>query len=66
LSGSEDHTVRLWDTDQLTCLKIFREHTAGIDLKRLVMLSPTLFASASHDITLKIWNIENEKSLKTL
>ena len=30
------------------------------------MLSPNTFASASHDITLKIWDIENLQSLKTL
>jgi WD40 repeat protein len=56
----------LWDTETLSCLRIFNEHKEGVDLKRLVTLSPQIFASASHDIQIKIWNIDNEKSILTI
>lgn len=69
LTGSQDRTVKRWDTGKLTPLKSSKPHAPKAiftrkahekDINALdVNSSSTLFASASQDRTVKIWSVED-------
>ena len=69
LTGSQDRTIKRWDTGKLTPLKsstphspkaIFTRKAHEKDINALdVNSSSTLFASASQDRTVKIWSTED-------
>jgi WD40 repeat protein/transcriptional regulator with XRE-family HTH domain len=56
-SGSEDQTIRLWDTGTGVCLAVLVGHTDWI---RSIAFSPDghLLASCSEDQTVRLWNVE--------
>ncbi|NJM61371.1 MAG: hypothetical protein HC849_16105 [Oscillatoriales cyanobacterium RU_3_3] len=64
-SGSDDGTVRLWDTDTGECLKILQEHT---DMVRTVAWSPNgqILASGSKDQTIRLWQADTGQCWKIL
>jgi U3 small nucleolar RNA-associated protein 13 len=69
LTGSQDRTIKRWDTGKLTPLKSSKPHAPKAvftrkahekDINALdVNSSSTLFASASQDRTVKIWSAED-------
>ena len=61
LSCSQDKECRLWRLSQGYCLKVFNDYNA--DILCLLSLSNKYFISAGNEI--KIWDIEEEKCLKT-
>ncbi|MDY6783241.1 MAG: NB-ARC domain-containing protein [Cyanobacteriota bacterium] len=76
LSGSADGTIRLWDIQSGKCDRLFEGHGAQVwavdvtsdfaiegDEKKGV---PYLLASASDDLTIKLWDIETGRCIRTL
>jgi WD40 repeat protein len=63
-SGSEDHTIRLWDIHQQSCQKTLTGHKG-----RLLALAHSpdaqLLLSGSSDRTAKLWDIQTEQCLHT-
>ena len=65
LSGSNDNTLKLWDTSQGTCLHTYRGHHDSI--YSVCLSRDAKFAlSGSYDKTLKLWDTQQEKCLLTL
>ncbi|MDJ0703798.1 MAG: pentapeptide repeat-containing protein, partial [Leptolyngbyaceae cyanobacterium MO_188.B28] len=64
-SGSDDQTVKIWDTSTGQCLSTLEEHGNCV---RSVAFSPDgkLLASGSEDRTIKIWDVQTGKCLRTL
>ncbi|MDM9381670.1 NB-ARC domain-containing protein [Chlorogloeopsis sp. ULAP01] len=78
-SGSEDQTVRLWDTETGQCVKTLQGHTATV---LTVVFAPhgdaiaiqhedslqsrQVLASGSEDETIKLWDVSTGECLKTL
>ena len=64
-SGSDDHTVRLWDVTSGQCLKILQGHTNGV---WSVAFSPDgqTLASGSQDETIKLWDVQTGECCKIL
>jgi WD40 repeat protein len=52
------HCIALWDISDYNCYKILYGHTTFIS--SLVNLSGNLFASGSHDATIRIWNTDED------
>lgn len=64
-SGSDDCTIRIWDSNTGECLKILQGHENWVlDVK--FSKDSTILASGSFDRTIKFWNIESGQCLKTL
>lgn len=64
-SGSDDHTVKLWDLRSGECLKTFCGHNSQI---WTVAWSPDgkTIASGSEDHTVKLWDVRTGECLRTL
>ncbi len=64
LSGSQDHTLRLWDTATGRLVRTF----AGQDTVNCVAFSPdgTRILSAADDRTVRLWDISTGKELSCL
>ena len=63
-SGSDDNTIKLWDSTTGTWTKTLTGHT-GI-VCSLVKLNENLIASGSDDKTIKLWDIKTGTCTKTL
>ena len=53
-SGSNDGTIRLWNTDDGVCEQLLTGHTSGV--RPLLQLKDGRICSASEDGTIKICN----------
>ena len=64
-SGSEDHTVKLWDINAGECRHTLEGHTSRI---WSVAFNPqgNILASASEDHTVKLWDVSTGQCLQTL
>jgi WD40 repeat protein/transcriptional regulator with XRE-family HTH domain len=64
-TGSEDQTIRLWDTDTGECLTILSGHTNWV---RSIAFSPDgcLLASGSEDHTIRLWDVQSGTCCQTL
>jgi WD40 repeat protein len=65
VSGSGDHTLRVWDLETGACLRVLEGHR---DQVNSVSVTPDgrRAVSASNDETLRVWNLETEACLGTL
>jgi small GTP-binding protein len=63
--GSEDNTIRLWDSKSGKLLRTLEGHTGTVNS---VVWSPdgSMLASGSDDYTIRLWNLKSGKLLKTL
>jgi len=64
-SGSYDETVRLWEVESGTCLRVMKGHT---DWVSSVAFSPDgkYLASGSEDETVRLWEVESGKCLRVM
>ena len=64
LSGSWDHTLKLWEMGTGRCLRTYEGHTNSVNS---VALSPDRAhaLSACWDSTLKLWEVRTGKCLRT-
>ena len=55
LSGSADHTIRLWDSATCQCLRVCEGHNDSV---RSVVFSPngSIYLSGSNDHTIRVWD----------
>jgi WD40 repeat protein len=60
-SGSDDHTIRMWDIKTQQCLKVFAGHQGAVDC--IAVASENLF-SGSIDRTIRMWNTKTGECLK--
>ena len=58
ISGSDDHSVRIWDCESGNCIKVLRTHTVA-DLK----FDDDYLITASFDTSAALWDLDNCKSL---
>lgn len=58
VSGSYDHTVRVWDLKEQKCKFVLRGHTDRI-YSTLLDLERNRCISASMDSTIRVWNLED-------
>jgi WD40 repeat protein len=64
-SGSDDHSIKLWDTDSGNCLQTFQGHQFPV--KSVVFSHDSQFlASASSDRTIRIWDAKSRQQLRQL
>lgn len=63
-SGSQDNTIKIWNTTSLTLLFTLKNHKSGI--QSLVQLNESVLASASYDTTIRLWNISDGSLLAVL
>lgn len=57
VTGSDDHTVRIWDYHTKSCVRVLEGHTNNVSA---VMFHPQLpfLLSVGEDATLRIWNAQ--------
>ena len=55
VSGSMDHTIRVWDMQTGRCLRVLEGHRA---LVGLMQLRGDILVSGAADHTLRAWNVE--------
>lgn len=63
-SGSEDKTIRLWNTKSNECVGVFIGHGSCVNC--LIELKDGKLASGSSDNTIKLWNLTTNKCVATL
>uniref|UniRef100_A0A2N9IQ39 C3H1-type domain-containing protein n=1 Tax=Fagus sylvatica TaxID=28930 RepID=A0A2N9IQ39_FAGSY len=62
-SGSMDHTIRVWDHENLQCIMTLNGHD---DVVKSLMCWNQYFLSCSLDCTLKVWATTEEGSLEVI
>lgn len=64
-SGSDDHTIKLWNAHSLECLKTLHGHTGWV---QAIAFHPTgqQLVSGSSDHTVKLWDVRSGECLHTL
>jgi WD40 repeat protein len=64
-SGSLDKTIRVWNVEQGTCMKILEGHTGNI--RSLIVLGDgKTLCSGSNDNAIRVWDIEKGTCMKVL
>nr|XP_057927485.1 U3 small nucleolar RNA-associated protein 15 homolog [Doryrhamphus excisus]XP_057927486.1 U3 small nucleolar RNA-associated protein 15 homolog [Doryrhamphus excisus] len=66
LSGSDDHTCRLWDIPNAVEVTSYQEHTDYIRCGVTSKLNRDLFITGSYDHTLKVFDGRMDKSVMTM
>jgi WD40 repeat protein len=63
LSGSEDHTARLWSVETKSCLRIFSGH--GGPVTSVATVDSATFLTGSADSTIKVWDAFTAGCIRT-
>lgn len=63
VSGSRDATLRVWDIEQGSCLRVLVGHLAAV---RCVQYDGKLIVSGAYDYMVKIWHPDKPECLHTL
>jgi WD40 repeat protein len=56
VSGSQDTTVRLWDTKTMECVRVFSGHSSVVDSVSLSN-DGSMIVSASEDRSMRLWSV---------
>ena len=64
VSGSDDRTIKVWDTGRGLCLKTMAGHTGAVTCMQ--QLPDQKLVSGSWDKTIKVWDLRSGECLKTL
>jgi WD40 repeat protein len=56
-TGSQDHTLRIWDVDTGECMKLLHGHTDTI--RSLQVLRDGFLASGSKDKSIRLWHVNS-------
>ena len=65
-SGSEDHTIKLWDVANRRNIATLKGHTRLVSAVSFSPSDGTLLASGSEDHTIKLWDVANRRNIATL
>ncbi|KAJ3211676.1 hypothetical protein HDU67_004355 [Dinochytrium kinnereticum] len=63
VSGSYDHTIKVWNTDSKECIKTLTGHTRCV---RAVQFDEHKIISGSLDRTLRVWNMKTFECIRVL
>jgi len=63
LSNSNDKTMRMWDIQRASCIRIFIGHSKS---SKMVFFQETIVAVAYEDGNIKLWNIHTGQCVRTL
>lgn len=63
VSGSDDHTLKVWSAITGKCLRTLYGHTGGVWASQM---EGNLIVSGSTDRTLKVWNADSGQCIHTL
>lgn len=60
-SGSDDTTVRVWDSESLSCLRTLEGHEDNV---RVLAVNDRFLFSGSWDKTIRVWDIHTLSCVK--
>ncbi|EEF42388.1 U3 small nucleolar RNA-associated protein, putative [Ricinus communis] len=58
VTGSKDHTVRLWDSESRNCVGVGTGHMGGVGAVAFSKKLKNFFVSGSSDRTIKVWSLD--------
>lgn len=58
VSGSKDHSVRVWDLYKMRCIGVGSTHTASVSAVAMAPKTGDFFVSCSDDKTMKLWTMD--------
>ncbi|XP_074289838.1 coatomer subunit beta'-1-like [Silene latifolia] len=65
LTGSDDYTTKIWDSESLSCVTVLEGHTNNVNAILTHPDHPLIF-TASEDKTIRIWDAVTYQLVKTL
>ena len=63
MSGSEDHTARLWNVERGYCIRVFSGHQDAVSC--LAVLDEETILTGSHDRNIKLWDAVSSGCIRT-
>eukprot|EP00160_Parvularia_atlantis_P017796 Unigene6280_Nuclearia_a/m.19333 Unigene6280_Nuclearia_a/g.19333 ORF Unigene6280_Nuclearia_a/g.19333 Unigene6280_Nuclearia_a/m.19333 type:complete len:489 (+) Unigene6280_Nuclearia_a:47-1513(+) len=63
VSGSYDHTIRVWDLDKRECVKVLKGHELSV---QALQFNECMIVSGSMDKTVRIWCSRTGRLMRTL
>jgi len=64
-SASSDQTIRLWDMNNFTCVRVLDSHTSGGCAVSFNSVG-NILVNTSQDEVIKLWDVETFERIKTL
>ncbi|KAK1436845.1 hypothetical protein QVD17_02629 [Tagetes erecta] len=61
LTGSDDHTTKIWDYESMICVKTLEGHTHNVTSFQCVNLDTSFIITGSEDQTVRVWNAKTYK-----